>query len=126
VNILVVPFFALFGAFLSDQRGDVRDRSPNALYFRRKGLERARRQSGGEASNVAVEEQAYDALRKVAQLRIKSEEAVKDARLLASQLDPDSPAGAVASRLLGRLEERGRLLEGLEGSVRQTAIERAR
>lgn len=126
MNVLVVPFFALFGAFLSDQRGDVRQAGRNQSYWHR-ARNQARR-TGGYLSEVRLTEQRYEALRAVARLRQEGRASHELASSLAASLEARGlvPEADKARRLVARIVERDQLLEQLEESVRWTAIEEGR
>lgn len=121
MNILLVPVFALFGAFLSDQAGDVRTRRQRPTYWYR-----ATSRGGTATGNVRVDEQVYVALRLAAAARKKSLSAVADAENLLLSLGSENEgnwkARATAKRLLSRLLERDALLEELENSCRALAL----
>ena len=122
MNFLMIPFFALFGALLVDERGDVRHKVRGQSYVLRQAEASARR-AGTPLIKVPVDPQMYGALRLVAALRIKSQESLDLAdELSRATAGADPAARAKVTHLIGVLTERDALLEEQENTIRSVAL----
>jgi hypothetical protein len=121
MNLLMVPFFALFGAFLVDDDLDVRavrSRRKDLAYFTARSRARRRNEPCRE---VPIDPAMYDALRSASALRTKSQESLELTRKLLMSA-PSEDVRQNVEHLLGLLEQRQKLYEDMEKSLRQVAL----
>ncbi len=119
MTVLMVPIFALFGALLVDERGDVRRkvRGQRALFFQ---AEQQAWRAGRPVGEVPVDPLLYDALRRMAAIKAKSEQSLQLAQELVMAA-PDEAMKVKAAHLVGLLSERDALLMSQEETIRQMA-----